>query len=104
VSSENLMRGDAIQGAKCERGEHPRGDAPVTKIGCSANEPQAARCQSITLATQAFRSGSRRRRYGVQPRWRNSIDTSAASAVSGTLKPALMRPFGVSTNTRHRRR
>jgi len=38
-----------------------------------------------------------------QPRLRSAIDTSAATALSGTLKPALRRPLGVSTNTRRRR-
>jgi hypothetical protein len=64
---------------------------------------QAARCQSITRAIHACCSGSRRRAYGDQPRLRSAIDTSAASALSGTVKPALRRPFGVSTNTRRRR-
>jgi len=64
---------------------------------------QAARCQSITRAIHACCSGSSRRAYGDQPRLRSAIDTSAASALSGTVKPALRRPFGVSTNTRRRR-
>ncbi len=73
---------------------------------CSATSlgNQAARCQSITTAIQACCSSSRRSRYGAQPRIRSSIDTSAASSVSGTVKPALTRPFDVSTNTRRRRR
>jgi hypothetical protein len=53
---------------------------PTTSFDAPVKEPQAARCQSITVATQAFCSGSRRRRYGIQARWRSSIDTSAGSA------------------------
>jgi hypothetical protein len=63
----------------------------------------AAVFQSMTMATQACCSASRRSRYGDHPRRRSAIDTSAASAASGTVKPALMRPFEVSTNTRRRR-
>ena len=63
---------------------------------------QAARCQSITRAIHACCSGSRRSANGDQPRLRSAIDTSAASALSGTVKPALRRPLGVSTNTRRR--
>src|SRR4029450_6785125 len=48
-------------------------------------------------------SGSRRSAYGDQPRLRSAIDTSAAWALSGTVKPALRRPLGVPTNTRRRR-
>ena len=43
----------------------------------------------MTTAIQACCSESRRSRYGAQPRSRSLIDTSAASAVSGTVKPAL---------------
>ena len=57
----------------------------------------------MTTAIQACCSESRRSRYGAQPRSRSLIDTSAASAVSGTVKPALRHPLGVSTNTRRRR-
>src|SRR6478735_6418640 len=66
-------------------------------------ENQAARRQSITRAIHAFCSGSRRSAHGDQPRLRSAIDTSAATAFSGTLKPALRRPLGVSTKTRRRR-
>jgi len=66
-------------------------------------ENQAARRQSITRAIHACCSGSRRSAYGDQPRLRSAIDTSAATALSGTLKPALRRPLGVSTKTRRRR-
>jgi len=66
-------------------------------------ENQAARRQSITRAIHACCSGSRRSAYGDQPRLRSAIDTSAATAFSGTLKPALRRPLGVSTKTRRRR-
>jgi hypothetical protein len=66
-------------------------------------ENQAARCQSITRAIHACCSVSRRSAYGDQPRLRSAIDTSAATALSGTVKPALRRPLGVSTNTRRRR-
>ena len=69
---------------------------------CS-DKSQAARRQSITRAIHACCSGSRRRAYGDQLRRRSAIDTSAASALSGTVKPALWRPFGVSTKTRRRR-
>src|SRR5512143_4058006 len=69
----------------------------------SRGENQAARCQSITRAIHACCSGSRCSAYGDQPRVRSAIDTSAASALSGTVKPALRRPLGVSTNTRRRR-
>ena len=41
--------------------------------------------------------------HGVQPRSRSRIETSAASALSGTVKPAVRRPFGVSTKTWRRR-
>ena len=68
-----------------------------------ARENQAARRQSITRAIHACCSGSRRSAYGDQPRLRSAIDTSAATALSGTLKPALRRPLGVSTKTRRRR-
>ena len=74
--------------------------APMTQL----RRNQAARCQSITRAIHAYCSGSRRSAYGNQPRLRSAIDTSAASALSGTVKPALRRPFGVSTITRRRRR
>ena len=52
----------------------------------------AARCQSITTAIHACCSESRHSRYGAQPRSRSFIDTSAASASAGTVKPALRRP------------
>ena len=61
------------------------------------DKSQAARFQSITTATQACCSGSRRSRYGAQPRLRSAIDTSAASASAGTVKLALMRPFGADS-------
>ena len=57
----------------------------------------------MTTAIQACCSESRRSRYGAQPRSRSLIDTSAASAVSGTVKPASRNPLGVSTSTRRRR-
>src|SRR6185369_5027546 len=66
-------------------------------------ENQAARRQFITRAIHACCSGSRRSAYGDQPRLRSAIDTSAATALSETLKPALRRPLGVSTKTRRRR-
>ena len=59
---------------------------------------QAARWEVITRAIHASCSGSRRSAYGVQPRLRSATDTSAASALSGTVKPALRRPLGVSTS------
>ena len=56
-------------------------------------ENQAARRQSITRAIHACCSESRRSAYGDQPLLRSAIDTSAATALSGTLKPALRRPL-----------
>ena len=64
---------------------------------------QAARWEVITRAIHAPCSGLRRSAYGVQPRLRSAIDTAAALALSGTVKPALRRPLGVSTSTRRRR-
>src|SRR5262245_58804057 len=53
---------------------------------------QAAFFQSMTMAIHACCSASSRSRYGDQPRRRSAIDTSAASAFSGTVKPALTAP------------
>ena len=65
-------------------------------------ENQAARRQSITRAIHACCSGSGRSANGDHPRLRSAINTSAAAALSGMVKPALSRPLGVSTNTRRR--
>src|SRR5262245_24564636 len=91
---------DSWKAGICVR-EIPRAWDPWSAL--QQRENQAARRQSITRAIHACCSGSRRSAYGDQPRLRSAIDTSAATALSGTLKPALRRPLGVSTNTRRRR-
>src|SRR5581483_2734781 len=70
---------------------------PALFRGC-----HAACFQSMTIAIQAFCFRSRQSRYGAQPRSRSFRDTSAASAVAETVKPALIRPLEDSTNTRRR--
>ena len=107
--SNRPRRRTRSQCADSEREGFAHGDIGRTRRSRSKEEDnhpaqrQAARRQSITRAIHACRSGSRRSAYGDQPRLRSAIDTYAASALSGTMKPALRRPFGVSTITRRRR-
>jgi hypothetical protein len=86
-------------------GDQPFGHRSRTPIGArTASDGCYAACfQSMTTAIQAFCSRSKQSRYGAQPRSRSFRDTSAASAVSETVNPALTRPFEDSTNTWRRR-
>src|SRR5262249_48138279 len=64
----------------------------ATNVGVvvgSSTARKSRRRQSITRAIHACCSGSRRSAYGDQLRLRSAIDTSAATALSGTVKPAL---------------
>jgi|RhiMetdeSRZDD1v2_1073273.scaffolds.fasta_scaffold1817492_2 hypothetical protein len=47
-----------------------------------------------------FAQGRGVARTATNPVLRSAVNTSAAAALSGTVKPALSRPLGVSTNTR----
>jgi hypothetical protein len=61
---------------------------------CALAHAIMIRCLLLSFEAQPVR--------GDQPRRRSAIDTSAASAAWGTVKPALTRPLEVSTSLSRR--